>query len=116
MGQVVASLQLQHVVCVFQAQHILCVFLAGGVYAQVPRNAGLIITHLTPPPLTLGGGMAGVGRCVFRGLRDFGVCVSVHLIACCVSDRGAPAVCGVCVCAVHMLCLSRCLYVAEVFV
>ena len=64
-GQVVASLQ--HVVCLFQAQHVRHVFLAGDVYAKIPGNAGLIITHLTPPPLTLGRGLAGVGCVVCAG-------------------------------------------------
>lgn len=31
----------------------MCVFLAGGVYAQVAGNAGLVVAHITPPPLTM---------------------------------------------------------------
>ena len=31
----------------------MCVFLAGGVYAQVSGNAGLIVAHITPPPFSM---------------------------------------------------------------
>ena len=31
----------------------MCVFLAGGVYAKVACNAGLIIAHVASPPLTV---------------------------------------------------------------
>ena len=95
----------------------MCVFLAGGVYAQVAGNAGLIVAHITPPPLTMR--VRVCGWCELGGLGsgcwirewELAVWLLIHLVT-----VGGAAV-AIDVRGVHVtICVSPILNVVKMFI